>query len=220
MARKLKTFTTSAGFFDLAVAAPSMKAALEAWGADANLFHQGFAQETDDRAIVTATMARPGVVLRRPVGTHGKFTVDAEVSGAAFAGKAKVAAKTQAKSEPNSEVPPKTSRQAPARPEATKPDRKAALAYEKERKRRALQAQKEEAAQEREGQRRDRAIAAAQAVLEEAEAAHVRSVKEIEKAQAALDRKSAAEETRWKTEKEKLQDALREARAPRHLRLV
>src|SRR6478672_9602980 len=32
MARKLKTYTTSVGFFDLAVAAPSMKAALEAWG--------------------------------------------------------------------------------------------------------------------------------------------------------------------------------------------
>ncbi len=32
-----------AGFFDLAVAAPSMKAALEAWGADSNLFHQGAA---------------------------------------------------------------------------------------------------------------------------------------------------------------------------------
>ncbi|MDI4234164.1 hypothetical protein OZ411_15225 [Bradyrhizobium sp. Arg237L] len=32
MARKLKTYQTSLGFFDLAVAAPSMKAALEAWG--------------------------------------------------------------------------------------------------------------------------------------------------------------------------------------------
>jgi len=32
---------TSLGFFDLAIAAPSMKAALEAWGADSNLFHQG-----------------------------------------------------------------------------------------------------------------------------------------------------------------------------------
>jgi hypothetical protein len=41
MARKLKTYQTSLGFFDLAVAAPSMKAALEAWGADSNLFHQG-----------------------------------------------------------------------------------------------------------------------------------------------------------------------------------
>jgi hypothetical protein len=41
MARKLKTYQTSLGFFDLAIAAPSMKAALEAWGADSNLFHQG-----------------------------------------------------------------------------------------------------------------------------------------------------------------------------------
>ena len=43
MARKLKVFQTSLGFFDQAIAAPSMKAALEAWGADSNLFHQGAA---------------------------------------------------------------------------------------------------------------------------------------------------------------------------------
>jgi hypothetical protein len=36
MARKLKAFTTSAGFFDLAVAAASMKA-VEPWGASKNL---------------------------------------------------------------------------------------------------------------------------------------------------------------------------------------
>jgi hypothetical protein len=36
MARKLKTYQTSLGFFDLAIAAPSMKAALEAWGADSH----------------------------------------------------------------------------------------------------------------------------------------------------------------------------------------
>jgi hypothetical protein len=35
MPRKLKTFQTSLGFYDLAIAAPSMKAGLEAWGADA-----------------------------------------------------------------------------------------------------------------------------------------------------------------------------------------
>src|SRR4051812_48074180 len=45
MARKLKTYQTSLGFFDLAIAAPSMKAALEAWGAGSNLFHQGIAKE-------------------------------------------------------------------------------------------------------------------------------------------------------------------------------
>jgi hypothetical protein len=41
MARNLKTYQTSLGFYDLAIAAPSMKAALEAWGAGSNLFHQG-----------------------------------------------------------------------------------------------------------------------------------------------------------------------------------
>lgn len=40
MARKLKMYQTSLGFYDLAIAAPSMKAALEAWGAGSNLFHQ------------------------------------------------------------------------------------------------------------------------------------------------------------------------------------
>jgi colicin import membrane protein len=66
MARKLKTYETSVGFYDLAVAAPSMKAALEAWGAGSNLFHQGIAKETDDPEVVAATMAKPGVVLKRP----------------------------------------------------------------------------------------------------------------------------------------------------------
>ena len=72
MARKLKTFTTSAGFFDLAVAAPSMKAALEAWGSKNNLFQHGFAKVSDDPKIVAATMAHPGVVLRRPVGSTAR----------------------------------------------------------------------------------------------------------------------------------------------------
>jgi hypothetical protein len=61
MPRNLKAYQTSIGFFDLAIAAPTMKAALEAWGSKANLFHQGFAKEADDPAIIAATMAKPGV---------------------------------------------------------------------------------------------------------------------------------------------------------------
>ena len=79
MARKLKTYQTSVGFFDLAIAAPSMTAALQAWGSETNLFHQGFAKETDDPAIVAATLAKPGVVLRRPVGSDGAFSEHAEL---------------------------------------------------------------------------------------------------------------------------------------------
>ena len=73
MARKLKTYQTSLGFLDLAVAAPSMKAALEAWGADSNLFHQGAAKQSEDPDVIAATMAAPGVVLKRPVGSSGAF---------------------------------------------------------------------------------------------------------------------------------------------------
>jgi hypothetical protein len=79
MARKLKTYQTSLGFFDLAVAAPSMKAALEAWGADSNLFHQGAAKQSEDPDVIAATMAAPGVVLKRPVGSNGPFKEHAEL---------------------------------------------------------------------------------------------------------------------------------------------
>jgi colicin import membrane protein len=79
MARRLKTYQTSSGFFDLAVAAPSMKAAAEAWDSRTNVFKQGFATETRDPAIVAATMAKPGIVLRRPVGSHGPFTEHADL---------------------------------------------------------------------------------------------------------------------------------------------
>jgi hypothetical protein len=79
MARTLKTYQTSLGFFDLAVAAPSMKAALKAWGADSNLFHQGAAKQSEDPDVIAATMAAPGVVLKRPVGSSGPFKEQAEL---------------------------------------------------------------------------------------------------------------------------------------------
>jgi colicin import membrane protein len=49
MARKLKAYQTSIGFYELVIAAPSMKAALDAWGAGSNLFHQGVAKEAKTR---------------------------------------------------------------------------------------------------------------------------------------------------------------------------
>src|SRR5579871_5493653 len=79
MARNLKTFQTSLGFYDLAIAAPSMKAALEAWGAGSNLFHQGVAKETDDPDVVSATMSKPGVVLKRPAGSSGRFAENSDL---------------------------------------------------------------------------------------------------------------------------------------------
>ena len=56
-----------------------MKAALDAWGSKHNLFQRGFAKVTDDPEVVAATMANPGIVLRRPVGTNGAFSEHAEL---------------------------------------------------------------------------------------------------------------------------------------------
>jgi colicin import membrane protein len=70
---KLKTYVAEAGFYEIAVAAPSMKAALAAWGMTHNAFHQGFARQSEDAAIIAAVTAAPGTVLRRPLGTKGPF---------------------------------------------------------------------------------------------------------------------------------------------------
>jgi colicin import membrane protein len=73
MVRKLKVFQTSLGSYDLAIAAPSMNAALETWGADSNPFHLDAAKEREDPDVLAATMSKPAVILRRPVGSDGPF---------------------------------------------------------------------------------------------------------------------------------------------------
>jgi hypothetical protein len=64
MPRKLKVFRTSTGFHDAYVAAPSRKAALAAWGADADLFARGVAEEVSDPKLAKAALERPGEVIR------------------------------------------------------------------------------------------------------------------------------------------------------------
>src|ERR1700742_4633012 len=121
MARKLKTFVTSLGFFELAVAAPSMKAALEAWGMKHNAFHQGFAKETEDSKIVAAVMAKPGVVLRRPVGTKGAFTENAELPKELWDMKPSKAEPAKAKAKARAKSPAKT--KAKAKPKTGKAEK-------------------------------------------------------------------------------------------------
>jgi hypothetical protein len=64
-AKKLKVFRTAIGFHDAYVAAPSQKAALEAWGTESNLFAAGAAEIVTDPALMKAPLARPGEVVRR-----------------------------------------------------------------------------------------------------------------------------------------------------------
>lgn len=201
MARKLRTYQTSVGFFDMAIAAPSMKAALEAWGARSNLFHQGFAREVDDPKIVDAAMSRPGVVLRRPVGSNGPFREDADLPDDLSRAEAKEPKKHRAK-------PGKR----PARKVDDKAARKAALAYEKEQKQRDSERRKREAAQAKERERREQAVAKAEAAIEHARQDHDERMREIDAERASLEERAQAEDQRWEKQKEKLDAALRRAR--------
>jgi len=67
--QKLKVFRTPIGFHDAYVAAPSQKAALEAWGADGNLFAQGIAEQVDDPNLMEEPLANPGNVIKRVRGS-------------------------------------------------------------------------------------------------------------------------------------------------------
>ena len=147
MARKLKTYQTSLGFFEQAIAAPSMKAALAAWGADSNLFHQGAAKESHDPDVIAATMAQPGVVLKRPVGSDGPFGEHAELpKNLDEDGRKRPARKPAVKAKKSSAKLDKAA------------DRKAAQAYERERQRRAREEAREEAARQKERERRQKAV--------------------------------------------------------------
>lgn len=194
-ARKLRTYRTSIGFFDLAVAAPSMKAALEIWGADSNLFHQGFAEETDDPEVMAATVAHPGIVLRRPVGTKGAFEETSELP----------------------KVPPKSktataSRGRPARPSKAArtndaPARTAAQGFDREPRKRD-EARREVAAEAKKRERRSTRIAKAQAAINAAEAEHDERTAAFEAERESIQKRADAEERRWETQREKLRETV------------
>ena len=203
MARKLKTYQTSLGFFDLAIAAPSMKAALEAWGADSNLFHQGAAEESHDPDVIAAAMAKPGVVLRRPVGTDRPFSEHAELpTDLGGSGPTKATRKSKGrKAEKHS-----------SRPVDKAAERKAAFDYAREQRRRELEQAKEEAARHKDRERRQQAVEKAQAVFDKAKQEHAKRAAAIQAEVEALEKRSQTEEARWDKEKERLETALRRAR--------
>lgn len=210
MARKLKTYTTSAGFFDLAVAAPSMKAALEAWGSRNNLFQHGLAKISDDPKIVAATIAHPGVVLRRPVGStgayseHARLPTDLPVTSTKRPAEKRAAKKLAPRQKPVDE----------------KAAREAARAFEQEQKRRDSERRKEEAIRQKERAYRERAIVAAEGALEDGRRKYEARREEIEKERSALDKRAQAEDARWRKQKDGLEADLRKARSGSHLRLV
>lgn len=212
MPGKLKTYVTQIGFFELAVAAPSMKAALEAWGASRNLFHQGFARETDDPGIIAAAATHPGMVLKRAVGTRGAFRQDAALPKTLPAGAPK---QPNVKARPAKAPPRKAPAKAPTKAKA----RAAILSFEKAKARRDRAHEKEEArrskqeaAQARQDQRRERAAAKLESLRDTARARHAQSLERLEQACRAAEEKLEAERARWKKEEEKLDEKIRKAR--------
>ena len=141
-------------------------------GASSNLFHQGFAKEADDAKVIASAMAKPGIVLRRAVGTDDPFGEDARLPtnldmkqrGASIKAHKSPGKKAVA------EIDDKTAR-------------KAALAYEKEQQERDRARRKEQAELDKRREKRERATARAQAVLNAAEEDH--------EAKVAVSRKSA-----------------------------
>jgi len=201
MARKLRVYQTSLGFYDLAIAAPSMKAALEAWGAESNLFHQGVARESDDPDIVAAAMSKPGVILRRPVGSSGPFKEHAELPSHLSGDKLDHRPKR-----------PRAKSKQPSRMIDDKSARNAAVAFEREQRRRESERRRDEVAREKERQRRQQAIAKAQGALDKAKQEHDRRTATIEAERAEIEKRWQEEEARWEKQREKLETALHRAR--------
>lgn len=202
MARKLKTYVTNLGFFELAIAAPSMKAALEAWGMTHNAFQHGFAEQTDAPAIVAQTTAKPGIVLKRAVGSNGAFTEDPDLPERLPAIRPTAAIKTKA--------PPKAAK--PKKPSGAKSDPAAIISFEKARRAREKQRAREDAAREREISVRRAATGKAERALARALEAHEQTLRGIDRDRDKVDRRADAEARRWKAEKEKLKSAIDRAR--------
>lgn len=175
-----------------------MKAALEAWGSNSNLFHQGFAKEARDPAIIAAAMARPGVVLRRAVGSNDTFQQNAGLPRT-IGDKQRTAKRQQPAKEPQRKLDDK------AIAAATR-------AFEREKVRREQERAKEAVAQERRRKQSELAIAKAQTALEEATRIHESKIAEIEDARSALDKKMQAEDARWLKRRTTLEAALVQAR--------
>ena len=127
---KLKVFRTPAGFHDAYVAAPSQKAALKAWGSDADLFARGVAEVVTDEALTAEPLANPGTVIKRSRGSAEEQIAEASKQTA------RTPREAPTKSEETSPAPAKPKRKPRPRPSrAALNDAEAAIAETEERQR-------------------------------------------------------------------------------------
>ncbi|MEJ0022445.1 MAG: hypothetical protein WDN76_02740 [Alphaproteobacteria bacterium] len=122
MPAPLKVFVTRIGLDEVAVAVTSQKAALAAFGVNANLFGEGAAQITHDVELIKHALARPGEIVRRRIDLSA---ID------------KAAPRRAAKSAPVRKAPPEPKRDLAAEREAkaaVKAAEKALESFERETK--------------------------------------------------------------------------------------
>jgi colicin import membrane protein len=203
VAKKLKTYTTTSGFFDLAIAAPSMKAAAEAWGSNIDVFKNGFAAQTEDLNIIAATLSRPGVVLKRPVGSAEPFSENPHLPKTIDREAATVPTRSRKKH----------GTQLTASDKAPEAQRDTLAAFMRQQERIRSERRKAEKKQEADRVRRDRAIAAARVKLQAAEANHQKRIAALESEKAELDMKFEAEEVRWQQQEKTLKNAVKRGRS-------
>lgn len=140
MPRKLKVYRTPIGFHDAYVAAPSQKAALEAWGSDADLLARGIAEIVTDEALTREPLKKPGTVIRRLRGTNEEQMAAAEASPRRTRPHAKSEAPRRGRPAPSAKParqkpkpkphPTKAEAPAPAKPKKPLPSRAALDAAE------------------------------------------------------------------------------------------
>ena len=178
-----------------------MRAALAAWGSDMNLFQKGFAWESDDTVIINATLEKPGIVLKRPVGSKQRFTENAHLPK-------DLPADARAPRKPR---PVKKAKTKPVGKAASKAASKAAAKYEKEERKRDAQRARQAAAEAKQRARREKAIAKAEAAFDDARKEHDAIVDRIDTDREAIEKRTVAEDTRWAKIKERLDSARRKA---------
>lgn len=110
--QKLKVFRTPIGFHDAFVAAPSQKAALEAWGSDSNLFAQGSAEQVDDPELMKVPLENPGQVVKVLRGTKAEqlAALESTAPERSSSSRSSRAAKAEVLASKPKKQPPKPSR--------------------------------------------------------------------------------------------------------------
>jgi hypothetical protein len=124
---------------------------------------QSECHQTGKCDFLGCALSPTGVVLRRPLGSSGPFKEHAELPTDIADVSSKKAGRKSARREPQKH---------PKRTEDDAADRKAALAFEKEQKRRERERAKEEAARQKERERWQQAVDKAQNTLAAARRTH------------------------------------------------